>query len=398
MYQAKKTLFLLTVVGVLFRSEIAVLLGAHTVWLWFQRRLAVRGAIPPGLLGLIVGLCITVPVDSFFWQKFPVWPEFAGFMYNVMDGRSADWGTSPFLYYIVSALPRLLLNPLTYLLCVPVALVSPAFERPALDMLVPNLAFITIYSFQPHKEWRFIVYAIPPLTATAAMGASWIWTRRAKNLVYRLLALGLVVSTLASLVASIGMSLVSSFNYPGAQALNYLHDSVDGSKPDIRVHMDTLSCMTGVTRFLQIAETRSTGTRWVYDKTEDEERLLHPAFWNQFDYVLTERPEKAIGAWEVMHTVEGFANFDTLRPGQGLRHSRNSMASLKRLINPEKYSWKSLRDGLLELWIGFEQLVRTRVTRGWWLEVRMEPRIRILKSTKEWTIPKREEDQGGSRF
>jgi len=398
MYKYKKALFLLTVVGVVFRSELAIVLGAHTVWLLLNRRLPVTGVIPPGLLGLGVGLCVTVSVDSFFWQKFPLWPEFTGFIYNVMEGKSADWGTSPLLYYIVSALPRLYLNPLTYLLCIPMALNNPATEGPALDMLIPNLAFIIIYSFQPHKEWRFIVYAIPPLTAVAAMGASWIWTRRAKNAAYRLLTLGLLASTVASVVGSVGVSLVSSFNYPGAHALNYLHASAEGSKPDIRVHMDTLSCMTGVTRFLQIPQTGTHGTRWFYDKTEDEERLLHPSFWNQFDYVLAERPEKAIGGWEVMYTVEGFTGFSTLRPGQGLRHSRNTIASLRRLVNPEKRSWIDLKDGLYEVWTGIEQVLRSRVTRGWWLEARMEPRIRILKSTKEWVIPKREKDQRESRF
>lgn len=398
MYKYKKALFLLTVVGVVFRSELAIVLGAHTVWLLLNRRLPVTGVIPPGLLGLGVGLCVTVSVDSFFWQKFPLWPEFTGFIYNVMEGKSVDWGTSPLLYYIVSALPRLYLNPLTYLLCIPMALNNPATEGPALDMLIPNLAFIIIYSFQPHKEWRFIVYAIPPLTAVAAMGASWIWTRRAKNAAYRLLTLGLLASTVASVVGSVGVSLVSSFNYPGAHALNYLHASAEGSKPDIRVHMDTLSCMTGVTRFLQIPQTGTHGTRWFYDKTEDEERLLHPSFWNQFDYVLAERPEKAIGGWEVMYTVEGFTGFSTLRPGQGLRHSRNTIASLRRLVNPEKRSWIDLKDGLYEVWTGIEQVLRSRVTRGWWLEARMEPRIRILKSTKEWVIPKREKDQRESRF
>ena len=398
MYRDKKALFLLTVTGVVFRSELAMLLGAHTVWLLLNRRLAVTGVIPPGFLGLVVGLCITVSVDSFFWQKFPLWPEFTGFIYNVMEGRSADWGTSPFLYYVGSALPRLLLNPLAYLVCVPLALDNRALAAPALDMLIPNLAFIVIYSFQPHKEWRFIVYTIPSFTALAAMGASWIWTRRTKNLTYRLLALGLLASTVASFATSLGMSLVSSFNYPGAQALNYLHALAEGSKPDIRVHMDTLSCMTGVTRFLQIPQTRTYGTRWFYDKTEDQKELSYPSFWNQFDYVLAERPEKAIGGWEVIYTIEAFAGFNTLRPGQGLLHSRDATTSLRRLVNPEKRSWNNLKDGLYELCMGFEQFLRTYVTRGWWITARMEPRIRILKKTQAWAIPEKEMSQRESRF
>lgn len=36
---------------------------------------------------------ITVPIDSYFWQKF-TWPEGASVYFNVIEGHSEDWGVS----------------------------------------------------------------------------------------------------------------------------------------------------------------------------------------------------------------------------------------------------------------------------------------------------------------
>ncbi|MCJ1409568.1 dolichyl-P-Man:Man(7)GlcNAc(2)-PP-dolichol alpha-1,6-mannosyltransferase [Ptychographa xylographoides] len=207
------------------------------------------------------------------------------------------------------------------------------------------------------------------------MGASWIWTRRNKSMAYRVLALGLVASTLGSFAASFGMLAVSSFNYPGAEALNYLHAYADGSQNVINVHMDTLSCMTGITRFLQISTSNTSSlsganTLWLYDKSEDDAKLLHPAFWEQFDYVLAERPEKLIGSWEIIYIVEGFKGVELVRPEETLRDSSTPLLVLPSAshISTLGRSFKAVAG-----WM------RIRVTRGWWLQARMEPSVRVLK-------------------
>ncbi|MCJ1478997.1 dolichyl-P-Man:Man(7)GlcNAc(2)-PP-dolichol alpha-1,6-mannosyltransferase [Lambiella insularis] len=386
-YEYQKGLVLLTVVGIVFRSEIAILLGCHTVWLLLQQRLSLRNVVASGLVGLVIGLGLTVPIDSFFWQKLPLWPEFTGFMFNIMQGRSTDWGTSPFHYYFTSALPRLLLNPLAYQVCIPLALYTPALRGPVLDMLVPNLVFVAIYSFQPHKEWRFIVYVIPPLTAAAAMGASWIWTRRTKSTAYRVLALGLLGFTATSFVISLGMLAVSSLNYPGADALNYLHAHADGSKEVVKVHMDTFSCTTGVTRFLQMPAMEDSSlparrTLWVYDKTENETQLLRPAFWDQFDYALAEMPERAIGSWEIIHTIDAFTGLKLIRPGEQSSAGFDRETSFVPFSEPEDFHRGVTRRGIYRSWLHVEEFVRNKFTRGWGIRATTEPRISVLKSIK----------------
>ena len=387
-----RALSLLAITGVIFRSEIAILLGCHTLYLYLQPyiRLPLRTIIPAGLLGTLLGLTLTVPIDSFFWQKWPLWPELTGFIYNIVDKQSSNWGTQPWHFYFTSALPRLLFNPLIYQMCLPLTLSIPILRPSALDILLPDFLFLIIHSFQPHKEWRFMIYVIPPFVAAASAGAGWIWTRRAKSLVYRILSLSLVASTLASFGASFGMVAISRLNYPGADALNRLHSLASDESGVVKVHMDTLACMTGITRFLEKeppALNDTSGVFWIYDKTEDQQKLLDPVFWEGFDYALSERPERVIGRWEVLETVNGFAGVGLLRPGEDERDADLDYRSLTRLWQYRKGyrgDFEVLHRLGVRLWhCGIENPVRQYVTRGWWFKMKMEPRIHILKKQQE---------------
>ena len=390
-------LITLTFAGVVYRSEIALLLGTHVLYLFIRRRhvISVRGIVSFGLRGLFAGLILTVPIDSYFWRQFPLWPELSGFSYNILHGQASNWGTSPFFYYFTSALPRLLFNPLTYLIFAPFALAVPHLRSQALDILIPNLAFVLLYSFQPHKEWRFIIYVIPPLLAVSAGGASWIWTRRHKTRTYQFLALCMVASSLASFGASYAMLAISRLNYPGAEALNQFHAiSQESETGVVRVHMDILTCMTGVTRFLQIppptrsssspSKEEATHPTYIYDKTDDPTKLLHPSFWEPFDYALAERPEVVIGKWDILHTVYGFAGVKVLRPGEeevlSLHRSSNDLES--NLLDAEKTTgWVGKKTGGV-VPLAVATWMRRYVTQGWWVGVQMEPRIRIMKKQR----------------
>jgi alpha-1,6-mannosyltransferase len=383
-------LYLLTIAGIVFRSELAILVGTITLYLLITQRLSiVKVIIPAGFGGLVIGLLCTVPLDSFFWQSFPLWPEWIAFYYNTIQGHSADWGVSPWHYYFANALPRLLLNPATYLLCIPIALLNAATRRRSLDVLIPLLSFVAIYSLLPHKEWRFIIYVIPGLTSVSAAGASWIWTRRSKSIVYALLSLTLAVSVLLSFTASTAILAISSLNYPGGAALNTLHNSISHPvQPHFNVYFDNLACQTGVTRFLEAhsapqtvldvleAEESIQKRTWAYDKTEDPMMLLDPLFWAKFDYVLAERPEKVIGSWAVVHVVYGFGGVKLLKPGEksgALVEEVHSDAG-RALVEAD---WTEKVAGV---WRELEGMLRQRVLRGYWVEVRMEPRIRILQN------------------
>lgn len=216
---------------------------------------------------------------------------------------------------------------------------------------------------------------------------------------YRILSLALVASIIGSFAATGFMLAVSRLNYPGAEALNRLHALVpEHHSPEhhpvgkagriVNVHMDTLSCMTGITRFLQLpappladlesAVVHGTGAGekvfWVYDKTEEDERLLDPLFWERFDWVLAERPEKVIGRWEIVETVYGYAGMRVLRPGED---EGDEMARGLRDVGT------IAREGDVQAFWELVERYGRAVTRGWWVGERMEPRIRILKRERE---------------
>ena len=418
-------IFFLVFAGVVFRSEIAILLFTQLLVSLVQNKISLQTIIPAGISSALVALAISVPIDSYFWQKL-IWPELAGFYYNAIQGKSVDWGTSPYSYYFSTLLSRLLVNPAIIMMLIPLSFSLPATKYQARNLVIPSVLFIAIYSLQPHKEARFIIYVVPPLTAAASLSASYIWTRRTKTILYRVGSFVLIASIGLSFVASTSMLLISSLNYPGGDALSQLHTIISRSKTQdskVRIHMDVLSCMTGVTRFLSPPSVLTTNGQQVqvaYDKTEDAEQLLKPEFWDQFDYALMEEPEKAIGKWEIIGTVFAYAGIEFLRPGDGTSFGENlervyAANNATKIVDGEEATLDSedvkeaveegrgghekkeevkrkLEDFKAKLMFqemgrfGTWNLVRDGVrlvTGGYWVGPRMEGKIRILRRVGE---------------
>lgn len=412
-----KAIFLFVFAGIVFRSEIALLLIMQLLVLLVQSKAEPKTIFKAGITSAVIALVISVPIDSFFWRKL-LWPELWGFYYNAIQGKSADWGTSPWHYYATSLLPKLLLNPFIQQL-IALAFYFPSTRVASINMALPSILFIGAYSLQPHKEARFIIYTVPPLTAVASLSASYIWTRRSKNRLYSLGSLLLVASIAGSFIASTSMLLISSLNYPGGEALASLHSIINrtpwllpatNSYENITIHMDVLSCMTGVARFQQLPSPSLISGRptvVTYDKTENVETLLDPLFWTQIDYALMEDPGRAIGKWDVIDTIYAYSGIELLRPGDKPSFSENlervyaannntvegeapGSRQVKELVKTldTGEEERSMSDSRTQIFSGetrrFENLdlLRDRlrsVTRGWWVGPRMEPRIRIVK-------------------
>jgi len=380
--------------GVIFRSEIALLLATNALYLLAIPRISLQKLLPPFVISAIMALAISVPIDSYFWQK-PLWPELWGFYYNAILGSSSNWGVSPWHYYFTSALPRILVNPLVPLLLTPLALTQPATSRSASHLVYPSLLFTAIYSLQPHKEARFIFYVAPPLTAAAALGANLLFTRRAKSLPFALAASALVVSVALSFAASSGMLLLSALNYPGGEALSHLRTTLlapaatTSSAAVIPVYADVLARMTGITLFGTAAAAAAGGglptirgaagpvgssgshvggggaaAGIALDRTEDPALLRDPAFWQRFDYVLAADPaEVKGGSWDVVGVVQGFGGVEMLRPGGRVEEAEAEVVGRGVVV-------AKVRD-----------LVRG-LTGGWWVGPRMVPQLRILRRVK----------------
>ncbi|XP_070157734.1 dol-P-Man:Man(7)GlcNAc(2)-PP-Dol alpha-1,6-mannosyltransferase [Polyergus mexicanus] len=262
---------------IIFRAELAILLGLFLLFDIASKKLSVQRlfkiAVPAGILFL----ALTVAIDSIFWGRL-VWPEGEVFYFNTILNKSSEWGTSPFLWYFYSALPRGL--ALSYFL-VPVGMFWDARVR---TFTIPAIVFIAILSFLPHKELRFIIYVFPLLNVGAAVACHRIWENRAKTKWNGFLALVILSHVALNIVFSTFLLYVANFNYPGGVAITRLHRLEKNSIEPVHVHIDVFTAQTGVSRFAQ------TNTSWIYSKQEnltvDDPEML------QFTHLLMEAKSK----------------------------------------------------------------------------------------------------------
>ncbi|EXJ88305.1 hypothetical protein A1O1_05235 [Capronia coronata CBS 617.96] len=432
--RARLGLYLLTLATVIFRSELALLLASHCCYMLSKPifsdnnnnnissavALIRRVFFPAILAATVAGLVLTVSIDTFFWQsRTLLWPELAAFLANVFPSDSKSgasaWGTSPWHWYLTSALPRLLLNPLLLLL-LPWGMTTTLRSSLA-DLTIPSLGYIGLYSMLPHKETRFLFPVIPPITAAAALCANYISTRRGRSMVYRLTTYALVLTTAATAFLSHAVLLpLSAQTYPGAHALKALHVlSLNyAPQPVVGVHLTNLALQTGVTHFLEtpppqlaarpvftlpgsadgqkptITSTRP--TVWMYDKSDNSSDVRTVAFWSQFDYVVVEHPSHAIGKWDVVDKIPGLGRPRVLDPSTGRgrlvfgpKTQRRQDDGLSRLVGAmygdgEKWVYGVFHD-LLREGVGAEEVFGSHWswTKGWWLHWGLETKLYILK-------------------
>lgn len=192
---------LLTFTAVVFRSEVALLLAPLALQALLLRHISLMSLVRVGFLsgilsiGAYCSLCtersvtveqlaLTVTIDSYIWNQWPLWPELYGVYFNVYQGKSSDWGvscytlfpscllpimqTSPVHAYFLAHLPKLLLGSL------PLAVLGAVLDNRIRALIHPPVLFIVLISCLGHKEWRFIVYVVPLFNVAAARGAWWM--------------------------------------------------------------------------------------------------------------------------------------------------------------------------------------------------------------------------------
>ena len=424
--RSRLALYFLALATIIFRSELALLLGSVCLHLLtkasdFSSCLALvrRVILPAILIALVAGLTMTVSIDTYFWQSPRLlWPELAAFLSNIFpqpgsEGASA-WGTSPWHWYFTSAFPRLLLNPLLLLL-IPFGLTT-ALGPEILDLILPCITYAALYSFLPHKETRFLFPILPPVTTAIAISAAQISLRRRKGIPYRITTYLLLMSTTITFLFSTAVLLpLSAQTYPGSLALQSLHETASNYYPErtIDVHLTNLALQTGVTRFLEKSpsvsplfilagsvdgskpEIRSGSTKWFYDKTQNDTGLYsEEAFWDRFDYVVVEEPDHAlpIGGWDVVDKIPSLGTPRLLRPEIGRGYlvlgggqMQREADGLTRLVRSMYGRWAGsayglIHDVLREGW-GVQGITRKQfsLTGGWWVHWGLDWKLYVLK-------------------
>ncbi|SNX81655.1 related to ALG12 - alpha-1,6-mannosyltransferase [Melanopsichium pennsylvanicum] len=329
----RAAIWLLTFSTIVLRLEIVATLIPVGLYLLSTGKINFWNAFKTGAISGTMSVMLTAVVDTYFWQDlahsrandilgafvtglhnlatgqkpFLLWPELHALLFNVIEGKSSEWGVSPWHAYATSLVPKLLAFTSPLILFGVAAIVRgerSVVEARARFLLLTAVTHIAILSMLGHKEWRFVFYILPALNVVAAIGAgallrSWL----AKTILIALILLQVLLSLFTG--------YLSSINYPGGEAIKLLHEqlgSASGSQG--RVHIDVLPAMTGVTLFqsLHLERTRSQGLVdrfagllpttcekddcWIYDKTEDLPTSGPEAAqaWSSFTHILTDAP------------------------------------------------------------------------------------------------------------
>lgn len=319
----------------LFRSELCILIFTSLFGTSVMSPVRLGPAFIPrairsGLAAAVGAAILSILVDSYFWRRL-AYPELEVFYFNAVLNKSSKWGTQPFHWYFTNAIPKALGPALPFLF------IGLAFHpRDVGFVLAPALAFVAIYSLLPHKELRFIFYALPPCNIAAAAGVDHIvryMLRSRRRYAARFYQPRIFVPAAllcACLCARVGMTALSlaaaMFNYPGGTALSQLQGT-ELTRPcssvnEYRVHIDADAAMSGVSLFLErrdggAADALQAGLKpaclgrvWSYSRREDVEAIDWSA---EFTHLVTKRPK--VPGFDVLITVEGFGGVEkSLRP------------------------------------------------------------------------------------
>ncbi|KJH53720.1 plasmid Maintenance Protein [Dictyocaulus viviparus] len=262
-----------TAAVVLFRCELVLLFAPIFGRAILCSQLALLGwdgAFVTGIKTAVKVVLLTASVDSLLWGR-PVYPELEVAIFNIVLGRSHEYGTSPFLWYFYSCLPRGLMASL------PLALLGVFLDRRLINIVFPAFIFLFLYSFLPHKELRFVIYSFPLINVSAAVFCARMYINRQKSINRRLLCLGCYLHIIANVIATSVFLYAGARNYPGGDALMHLQwtQRLDADK-QLSVYIDNACAQTGVSRFLQLYD------NWEYNKTEN----LIPSDMERFDFLM----------------------------------------------------------------------------------------------------------------
>ncbi|GAA6062278.1 hypothetical protein JCM10212_000938 [Sporobolomyces blumeae] len=337
---------ILTFCAVVLRLELAALLVPLALEQLFRGSVTLFPLVATGAITAAASLGLTSIVDGHLWRigrSGLYWPEGASFLFNVVEGKSSEWGTSPAYTYFLLTLPKLLL------LALPLSPVALFLDRRCRRIGIPSLVFIAILSGLEHKEWRFIAYSVPALNVCAATGIRAVGALFGSRRLRRLVTVTVVTTNIAFTLVGL---LASRDNYPGAQAVARIDDLIarSGRSGVVNIHVSPHVAMTGASNFVLHDRARSASGEpaWylsplrqepasllAFSKTESDHLDSPEAFADSvesFDYLLVDANEPGYpakwrdsGEWSVVEEVGEFAGFGKVWKGEtfGLKQRRS---------------------------------------------------------------------------
>ncbi|KAL7646866.1 UNVERIFIED_CONTAM: hypothetical protein RMT77_002123 [Armadillidium vulgare] len=318
--QRHKLMLISSGIGVfIFRSELCLLLGPMLLYDLSMRRIHIvkflTYAIPVGILCLGT----TMVVDSFFWNRL-IWPEGEVFWFNTYKNQSHQWGVYPLLWYWYSCLPRALGLSLFFVI------IGIAIDPRIKAFISPGLLFVSLYSFLPHKELRFIIYVFPLFNLAAARACQFFWTTRLKSTSRKVFAIASALHIVGNLIFTSLFLSISSHNYPGGVAMQKFHQIIPPNST-VYLHIDNYATQTGVTRFTQL------NPNWKYNKTENLKAGGKEI--RSFTHILVEA--KAKYAYNLKHYTTSHKILDHIEAFSHLHFNYMNFPPVKIRVKPAIY-------------------------------------------------------------
>eukprot|EP01080_Neovahlkampfia_damariscottae_P003230 gene3230-5674_t len=281
--QYPRMFLVLGICASIFRGELFVLIFPIALYSLLTRKINLFVGIFVGVISILFGSGFSIFVDSFFWRRI-LWPEGEVLFFNTILNKSSEWGIMSWHWYFSSALPRSMLYSL---LLIPLGI----FDKRTRPYLICSIVFIGLYSFLPHKELRFIFYAIPLLNLVAAAQLGSFFERKQK-FYFIICLLGLICSFFISSF----ILYISSMNYYGGDALIKLHQKI-GEKKNINIHINPEAAMNGINRFLELKNLN-------YSKEEK----FHD--FTKYDFMITNTPDYHKNWFKMIDKIDGFSRLN----------------------------------------------------------------------------------------
>ncbi|WWC86248.1 uncharacterized protein L201_001121 [Kwoniella dendrophila CBS 6074] len=350
----RTAIIVLTALATIVRLELALFLLPLAISLVVLRKASLSQVISWGMLGGFGSLAISSPIDYILWKptiphpSLPtftstwqiLWPELSALHYNLLQGQSSNWGIMSWHYYFTNSLPKILLIslPLSVLsgfiwffnlfLGVKIGKKEGSKISEGTNELIKffgasAIGLIGFMSLVGHKEWRFIIYAIPILQIIASFAAAGLWNFPYPRL-QSIVRLGLIGLVGINILATGGLTFISMNNYPGGQVWKSLEKIPRGQNESSTIYFPSYPLQTGSTLFTFLHQSSSIPNTplgpyspfpkqkkpyWVYSKSEDESYSTPNGLWeNQIDYVVTENWNQFLESdnqWEIVDQIEG---------------------------------------------------------------------------------------------
>lgn len=306
-----RSLSILAFATALFRSELSLLLFSALVLDLILRRISLVAAVSACLSYAIPIALVSIVVDSYFWGRL-CYPELEVFYFNVFLNKSSEWGTSPYHWYLTNALPRVM-N-----LSLPLSLYSLCTKGATRSFALPFIMFIVIYSILPHKETRFILYAIPALNACSAVALDDAMRhirgggkRKYKPVSMTIVLLGIGALCVGTMQLCLS-TIASRGNYAGGWAMRHLHEQEDKLWRNVgrcgeeaHVHVSVGVTETGWTQY---GEHRNGCVRWHYSKEEGMNEDMLRA--RGYEYLVRETGMDVVGGYTRVGVETGYGGMD----------------------------------------------------------------------------------------